>query len=99
MTSSAIFIGIRGDVVALDRGTGRQLWKTDLKGADFVNLLLDNDRVIAATKGEVFCLDAATDQVLWHNELPGSGWGLVHDCHGFRHFRLHASCPGEAAPG
>jgi outer membrane protein assembly factor BamB len=77
MTSSAIFVGIRGDVVALDRGTGQQLWKTGLKGADFVNVMLDNDRVIAATKGEVFCLDAATGQLLWRNELPGGGWGLV----------------------
>ena len=77
MTSSAIFIGIHGDVVALDRGTGQQIWKTGLKGADFVNLMLDGDRVIAATKGEVFCLDAATGQLLWHNELPGAGWGLI----------------------
>jgi outer membrane protein assembly factor BamB len=77
MTSSTIFIGIRGGVVALDRGTGRQLWKAGLKGSDFVNVMLDSDRVIAATKGEVFCLDAATGQVLWHNDLPGEGRGLV----------------------
>jgi outer membrane protein assembly factor BamB len=61
----------------LDRETGQQLWTAKLKGADFVNIHLDNDRVIAATKGEVFCLDAATGQVLWHNALPGEGWGLV----------------------
>ncbi len=72
-----IFIGIRGGVAALDRDTGQQLWKARLKGADFVNVMLDNDRVIAATKGEVFCLDAASGQVLWHSELPGQGWGLV----------------------
>jgi outer membrane protein assembly factor BamB len=77
MSSSAIFVGIRGGVVALDRGTGQQLWKARLKGADFVNIVLDNDCVIAATKGEVFCLDAATGHLLWHNELPGEGWGLV----------------------
>ena len=77
MTSSTIFPGIRGAVVALDRGTGRQLWKAALKGSDFVNVLLDNDRVMAATKGEVFCLDPATAQVLWHNQLPGEGWGLI----------------------
>ena len=77
MTSSTIFPGIRGAVVALDRGTGRQLWKAALKGSDFVNVLLDNDRVITATKGEVFCLDPATAQVLWHNQLPGEGWGLI----------------------
>jgi outer membrane protein assembly factor BamB len=77
MTSSAIFIGIRGGVVALDRETGRKLWKAGLKGSDFVNLMLDSDRVIAATKGEVFCLDAANGEVLWRNELPGEGWGLI----------------------
>jgi outer membrane protein assembly factor BamB len=77
MASSTIFIGIHGDVLALDRATGQQIWRTELKGSDFVNVTLDGDRVIAATKGEVFCLDAATGQLLWHNELPGSGWGLV----------------------
>ena len=75
--SSAIFIGIRGKVVALDRETGQQLWKAELKGSDFVNVMLDVDRVIAATKGEVFCLDAATGQLWWRNELPGEGRGLV----------------------
>jgi len=77
MTSSPIFIGIYGDVIALDRATGQQLWKVDLKGMDFVNILLDQDRVIAATKGEIFCLDAATGQLLWRNDLPGEGRGLV----------------------
>jgi outer membrane protein assembly factor BamB len=77
MTSSAIFIGIKGGVFALDRATGQSLWRAELKGSDFVNVLLDNDRVIAATKGEVFCLDPTTGQILWHNDLPGQGWGLI----------------------
>jgi outer membrane protein assembly factor BamB len=75
--TSAIYIGIHGDVIALDRTTGQQLWKTELKGTDFVNLMLDNDRVLAATKGEIFCLDAATGQLIWRNDLPGEGRGLV----------------------
>jgi outer membrane protein assembly factor BamB len=77
MTSTAIFVGIRGDVIALDRATGQQIWKAELKGGDFVNILVDSDRVLAATKGEVFCLDAATGQIVWRNELPGEGRGLV----------------------
>jgi outer membrane protein assembly factor BamB len=77
MTTSAIFIGIHGNIIALDRTTGQQLWKTALKGTDFVNLMLDNDRVLAATKGEIFCLDAATGQLIWSNDLPGEGRGLV----------------------
>jgi outer membrane protein assembly factor BamB len=77
MAPTAIFIGIRGDVIALDRATGHELWKTGLKGAEFVNLLVDADRVIATTKGEVFCLSAATGDVLWNNRLPGQGTGLA----------------------
>lgn len=77
MASTAIFIGIYGDVIALDRATGKQLWRAVLKGADYVNLLVDGDRVIATAKGEVFCLDAATGHVLWNNRLPGEGTGLA----------------------
>ena len=33
-TSDLVFIGIKGSVVALDRGTGRQVWATHLKGSD-----------------------------------------------------------------
>ena len=42
-----IFVGIKGTVVAIDRSTGKTLWKTDLKGADFVNVTLqDGDRTL-----------------------------------------------------
>ena len=77
MKASVIFLGIRGNVIALDRTTGQELWRADLKGADFVNVMLDGDRVIATTKGEAFCLDAQTGSRLWHNPLPGQGRGLV----------------------
>ena len=49
---TAIFVGVHGDVVALDRATGQELWHTKLAGGDFVNLLLDQDRIIATTKGK-----------------------------------------------
>jgi outer membrane protein assembly factor BamB len=77
MATNAIFIGIRGDVIALDRATGQHIWKTVLKGAEFVSLLVDGDRLIVATKGEVYCLDAATGQEIWKNSLPGEGWGIA----------------------
>ena len=72
---SSIFLGVHGEVVALDRTTGQELWHTKLTGGDFVNLLLDQDRIIATTKGKAFCLDAATGQLLWRNDLPGPAWG------------------------
>jgi len=74
---NSIFLGVHGEVVALDRATGQELWSTKLGGSDFVNLLLDQDRIIATTKGEVFCVDAATGQLLWRNQLPGMGLGLI----------------------
>jgi len=74
---SLVFLGVHGEVVALDRATGQEIWRTSLGGSDFVNLLLDQDRIIATTKGEAYCIDPATGQLLWHNNLPGMGWGLV----------------------
>ena len=40
--SSLIYIGIAGTVVALDRTTGTEVWRSDLKGNDFVNVALQN---------------------------------------------------------
>ena len=77
MASSRVFLGVHGEVVALDRTTGQELWHTKLAGSDFVNLLLDGDRIIETTKGKAFCIDAGTGQLLWRNDLPGLGLGLV----------------------
>jgi hypothetical protein len=38
--SSLIYIGIAGTVVALDRATRTEVWRSDLKGNDFVNVAL-----------------------------------------------------------
>jgi outer membrane protein assembly factor BamB len=73
----AILIGIQGTVVALDRATGTELWKTALKGSQFVNVTLQDGTILAATKGEVFALDPATGKILWNNRLKGLGTGLV----------------------
>jgi outer membrane protein assembly factor BamB len=72
-----VFIGIRGTVVALDRGTGAEVWRTPLKGGDFVNVVLQDGELYATAKGEIFRLDPASGQVLWQNPLQGLGWGLV----------------------
>lgn len=77
MTSSAIFLGVKGSVIALDRSNGRELWRTRLKGGDFVNVVLDGNLAIATTRGEVFGLDATSGTTLWHNELAGMGLGLI----------------------
>lgn len=40
-STEKLFIGIMGTVVALDRTTGTELWRTKLKGGDFVNILVE----------------------------------------------------------
>jgi outer membrane protein assembly factor BamB len=72
-----IYLGINGSVIALEKTTGSQVWSTTLKGSDFVNLILDENRLYATTKGEIFCLDPGTGKILWQNPLRGMGHGLV----------------------
>jgi outer membrane protein assembly factor BamB len=74
-TASLIYIGIKGSVVALDRRTGAEVWRTQLKG-EFVNVALDGDTIFATARGEIFCLDAITGRIRWNNQLKGMGWGL-----------------------
>ncbi len=75
--SDLIFVGIKGSVVALHRTTGDMVWGTRLKGADFVNVVLEGSKLLATCCGEIFCLDALAGKVLWHNPLKGLGRGLA----------------------
>ena len=75
--SSFVFAGINGSVIALDETTGVEVWATSLKGSDFVNLVLSENRLYATTKGEIFCLDPGTGKILWQNPLKGMGRGIV----------------------
>ena len=72
-----LYVGIAGVVIALDRSTGAEVWRTKLKGGDFVNVLLDGPDLLATTKGEIFCLNPRDGQIKWNNRLKGLGFGLV----------------------
>jgi outer membrane protein assembly factor BamB len=72
-----IFIGIGGYAVALDRATGSEVWRTKLRGSDFVNVAVEGRDVFASTRGRLYCIDATTGTIKWENELKGLGWGLV----------------------
>jgi outer membrane protein assembly factor BamB len=76
-TSDLVFIGIKGSVLALNRATGEQVWATHLKGYDFVNVVLQNQAILATCAGEIFCLDPLTGNALWHNPLKNFGTGLA----------------------
>ena len=72
-----VFIGVAGHVAAVDAATGREVWRTKLRGRGFVTTGIVGDRVVAAAGGHLFALDPATGSVMWDNELKGLGYGLV----------------------
>lgn len=71
-----IFIGIAGHVVALDRHSGSEIWKTKLKGSSsaITNIVLEGDILIAYSGGHLFAVNAATGDILWENPLKGLGY-------------------------
>jgi outer membrane protein assembly factor BamB len=77
MPQRMLFIGVNGTVLAIDRATGQEVWRTKLKGGDFVNVVLDEGELYATTKGELFSLDPATGTIRWQNELKGLGLGII----------------------
>jgi outer membrane protein assembly factor BamB len=76
-----VYVGLKGIVVALDRRTGMEVWRTPLKGGvgrttSFVTLHRDEDILYAGVGGELFALDPKTGILLWHNPLKGFGYGI-----------------------
>jgi len=72
-----IFVGISGTVLALDKSTGTEAWRTELPGSFFVNVAVEGNSIYASTRGEIFCLDPASGAIRWNNPLKGLGRGLV----------------------
>lgn len=77
LPSDVVFVGIKGAVLALDRGTGTERWSTSLKGSDYVGLVAEGGQIYATSKGRVYCLDGYTGTILWENGLPGRGYGIA----------------------
>ena len=74
---SLLYVGIKGCVVALDRDNGEEMWRADLRTAEFVSVLWDGTGLFAANSGEVWRLNPANGEVMWHNEMKRLGRGLV----------------------
>lgn len=75
--TTALFAGTRGMVIAVDRNSGEIVWKTDLKGNDFVDVMIVDGDLFAASRGRLYRLDPSSGTVLWCNDLPGMGLGIV----------------------
>jgi len=82
IASGLVYVGIKGNVIALDRRTGIEVWRTGLKGSvgrssSFVCVFRDGDLLFATCSGEIYCLDPKEGTLLWHNPLKGLGLGLT----------------------
>jgi hypothetical protein len=77
MSNEILVIGIGGNAVGIDTATGTELWRTKLKGGDFVTVYDAGQRVFAGAGGVLFCLETATGRILWNNQLKGLGRGLI----------------------
>lgn len=77
-----VHIGIKNLVIAFDRKTGAEIWRTALparykSSGTFVNIVRDGEALFATSAGELFALDAASGALRWHQPLKGLGTGLV----------------------
>lgn len=80
--AGVVYLGLKASVIALDRRTGMEVWRTPLKGGvgrsgSFVTLQRDDDILYAGVGGEIYALDPKTGTLLWHNPLKGLGYGVL----------------------
>jgi outer membrane protein assembly factor BamB len=79
---SLLFVGIKSSVVAVDRASGAEVWRTQLpakyrSSAMLVSVLFDGQGLFASIAGEVFALNPKTGELLWHEPFKGLGTGFV----------------------
>ena len=74
--SRILFVGGFGYVTAMDKLTGEEVWRTSLPGTGyrFVNLLIEDGAVFAASGGRLFSLSPDNGEIRWQNYMPGLGY-------------------------
>ncbi len=80
--ASLIYVGIKHHVVAFDRKTGIEAWRTALparykSSASAVNVYCDGEGLFASCAGEIFALDPRNGALLWTDPLKGMGTGIA----------------------
>ncbi len=71
-----VVIAMNGEIAALDRETGDELWRASIHGAGLgrVSILVRDGLVYAASEEErVVCLDEATGDKRWERETVAYG--------------------------
>lgn len=76
--SQVLFVGGHGYVAAIEKGEGKEIWRSSLKGSGYkyVTVLLEGNQLFAASGGKLYCLSPDTGEELWFNAMPGLGYGI-----------------------
>lgn len=76
LTENRIYLGIKSRVVCIDRRTGEELWRTQMKKNDgLTTIMVSGEYILAYSRGVLHGLSTETGAVLWTNDLPGLGYG------------------------
>jgi outer membrane protein assembly factor BamB len=71
-----IYVGIAGQVLALDAVTGEIQWACKVASSNVVNVVYESGILLAGVSGKLFRIDTTTGELLWTNKLRGMGLGL-----------------------
>ncbi len=79
---SLVYVGLKSHVIAFDRKTGQEVWRTPLpakykSSGSLVNVVRDDEGLFASFAGEIFSLDPRTGSLLWRDQLKGLGTGMA----------------------
>ena len=94
------YVGVKRYVLCLERRTGREIWRTELKNSVLVNLVVSWDMIFAHAGGEMFGLRTADGAILWRNEFAGLGYGyclIATDSSAAMHLQAGAIAAASAA--
>ncbi len=62
---------INGDLIALQAGTGRQLWKVNI-GESIKTITIGEKAIfVGGSEGRIMAVSGANGQILWHDDLEG----------------------------
>jgi hypothetical protein len=70
-----IYLGVNRHVLCLDKRTGREVWRTELKRSHLITVMVAGDMLLAHAGGSLFGLRIGDGSILWRNDLPGLGYG------------------------
>lgn len=69
-----LYVGVGGRVICLRKRDGKEIWRTKLpKRSDITTILVENEKVFAASSGIVFALSSETGDIQWQNPLKAGG--------------------------